>query len=42
MEVIWLVLSLFALDLAALLFATDTRPGLEHSARARTRRLIGG
>jgi hypothetical protein len=28
MELIWLVLSLLVLDLAALLFAADTRPGL--------------
>jgi hypothetical protein len=34
MELIWLVLSLLAIDLAALLFAADTRPGLQHSSRA--------
>ena len=28
MEMIWLVLTLLAVDLAALLFAADTRPGL--------------
>jgi hypothetical protein len=33
MEMIWLVLTLVAVDLAALLFAADTRPGLQHSAR---------
>ena len=33
MELIWLVLSLLVLDLAALLFAADTRPGLRHSSR---------
>jgi hypothetical protein len=33
MELIWLVLSLLAVDLAALLFAADTRPGLQHSSR---------
>jgi hypothetical protein len=33
MEMIWLVLTLLAVDLAALLFAADTRPGLQHSAR---------
>ena len=33
MELIWLVLSLLVLDLAALLFAADTRPGLQHSSR---------
>ena len=33
MELFWLVLTLLAVDLAALLFAADTRPGLQHSAR---------
>jgi hypothetical protein len=33
MELIWLVLTLLAVDLAALLFAVDTRPGFEHSSR---------
>jgi hypothetical protein len=33
MELIWLVLSLLAIDLAALLFAADSRPGLQHSSR---------
>jgi hypothetical protein len=33
MEMIWLVLTLLAVDLAALLFAADTRPGLQHSSR---------
>ena len=33
MELLWLVLSLLAVDLAALLFAADTRPGLRHSSR---------
>ena len=55
MEVIWLVLGLLgllAVDLAALLFAADTRPGLEHTPRPRLlrtgtgrprgRRAIGG
>jgi hypothetical protein len=32
MALIWLVLSLIVLDLAALLFAVDTRPGFQHSA----------
>jgi hypothetical protein len=42
MVLIWLVLGLLALDLAALLFAADTRPGLEHSARPRVHpRLLG-
>ena len=33
MELLWLILSLLAVDLAALLFAADTRPGLQHSSR---------
>ncbi|HKP99531.1 MAG TPA: hypothetical protein VJ735_04310 [Actinomycetes bacterium] len=33
MELLWLVLSLLAVDLAALLFAADTRPGFQHSSR---------
>jgi hypothetical protein len=33
MELLWLVLSLLVLDLAALLFGADTRPGLQHSSR---------
>ncbi len=33
MELLWLVLTLLAVDLAALLFAADTRPGLQHSGR---------
>ena len=38
MELLWLVLSLLVLDLAACLFAVDTRPGLEHTSRWRDRR----
>ena len=38
MELLWLVLTLLAVDLAACLFAVDTRPGLEHTARWRDRR----
>ena len=38
MEVIWLVLVLLAVDLAAFLFAADTRPGLQHTPRWRHRR----
>jgi hypothetical protein len=34
MELLWLVLSLLALDLAAHLFAADTRPGFQHSTRS--------
>ncbi len=33
MELLWLVLTLLAVDLAALRFAADTRPGFQHSAR---------
>jgi len=33
MELIWLVLALLVVDLAAVLFAVDTRPGFEHSPR---------
>ncbi|HEV3465222.1 MAG TPA: hypothetical protein VG846_14730 [Actinomycetota bacterium] len=33
MELLWLVLTLIAVDLAALVFAADTRPGLQHSSR---------
>ena len=36
MVLIWLVLALLAVDLAAVLFAADTRPGLEHSSRPLT------
>jgi hypothetical protein len=32
MELLWIVLSLLALDLAALLFAADTRPGFRPTA----------
>jgi hypothetical protein len=49
MELIWLVLALLVVDLAAILFAVDTRPGFEHSprpwawrARAGVRRPVGG
>jgi hypothetical protein len=42
MALIWLVLGLLAFDLAVVLFAADSRPGFEHSARSRTRRFIGG
>jgi hypothetical protein len=38
MEVLWLVLSLLVVDLAALLFAVDTRPGLQHTSRWHARR----
>jgi hypothetical protein len=42
MEAIWIVLSLLAIDLAAFLFAADTRPGLEHTTRGPTRRTTPG
>jgi hypothetical protein len=32
------VLSLLVIDVAAFLFAVDTRPGLEHTSRWRDRR----
>ena len=32
MELIWLVLALLAVDVAALLFGADTRPGFQHSS----------
>ena len=38
MEVISLVLVLLAVDLAAFLFAADTRPGFQHVSRWRDRR----
>ena len=38
MELIWLVLTLVVVDLAAFLFAVDTRPGLEHTSRWGDRR----
>jgi hypothetical protein len=37
MELIWFVLILLAVDLAAFLFGADTRPGLQHSSRRRLR-----
>ena len=37
MGIVWLVLTLLVLDLAALLFAADTRPGLQHTPRWRHR-----
>jgi hypothetical protein len=33
MELLWLILGLVVVDLAALLFAADTRPGLQHTSR---------
>jgi hypothetical protein len=43
MELIWLVLGLLVLDVAALLFAADSRPGLQHTSRwpARRRSIAG-
>jgi hypothetical protein len=38
MELIWLVLGLLVVDLAAFLFAVDTRPGFEHTSRWPARR----
>jgi hypothetical protein len=42
MELIWLVLSLIVVDLAAMAFAADTRPGLQHSPRWWNRRSLSG
>ena len=46
MELIWLVLALLVVDLAAIFFAVDTRPGFEHSprpwVRPGARRSVGG
>ena len=42
MGLIWFVLALLAVDLAALLFAIDTRPGFEHSSRWWNRQGSGG
>jgi hypothetical protein len=33
MELLWFVLSLLVVDLAAVLFGADTRPGLRHTPR---------
>jgi hypothetical protein len=38
MELLWLVLSLIVLDLAAFVFAVDTRPGFKHTSRWHDRR----
>jgi hypothetical protein len=37
MALIWLILCVLAVDLAALRFAVDTRPGFERSSRGRDR-----
>jgi hypothetical protein len=37
MELVWLVLVLLAVNLAAFLFAADTRPGFQHTPRWRDR-----
>ena len=42
MELIWLVLALLVVDLAAIFFSVDTRPGFEHFPRPWTRRSLGG
>ena len=41
MPLLWFVIILVVLDLAAVRFAADTRPGLEHSARRRRRAARG-
>jgi hypothetical protein len=38
MELLWFVLALTVLDVAALLFSADTRPGFAHVSRWRDRR----
>ena len=38
MELVWLVVTLIVVDLAAFRFAADSRPGLQHSSRHRLRR----
>jgi hypothetical protein len=38
MGLLWFVLSLLVLDLAAVLFGADSRPGLQHSPRWWNRR----
>jgi hypothetical protein len=40
MELLWFVIGLLAVDLAAVLFAADTRPGFEHGPRRRIRRSL--
>jgi hypothetical protein len=35
MALLWLVLALLVVDLAAFLFGADTRPGLQHSSHRR-------
>jgi len=44
MGLLWMVLVVVALDVAALLAATDSRPGCEHDARwwRRHRRRVAG
>ena len=42
MELLWFVIALLVLDLAALLFGADSRPGLEHSPRWWDRRTLRG
>jgi len=42
MELVWLVLTLIVVDVAALRFAADTRPGFQHSSRRLRRRSATG
>ena len=42
MELLWFMLALVVVDLAAMLFAVDTRPGFEHTPRSWPRRSAGG
>jgi hypothetical protein len=44
MGLLWMVLAVIALDVAAVLAAADTRPGFDHDARRwhRHRRRVAG
>jgi hypothetical protein len=42
MELLWVALTLLVVDLAALLSAADSRPGLEHTPGWRDRRSLSG
>jgi hypothetical protein len=42
MELIWLMLSIVAVDLAAFLFAADSRPGFDSPLRRRDHRSASG
>jgi hypothetical protein len=42
MALVWLVLALLVVDLAAFVFAADTRPGLEYASRWWDRGTLSG